>query len=78
MVAGALFGFFTFGPVTWWLLQQGNKLGQMNRPANIHYTADATEEEIERFRAEDVCETLAFQMDTIPGHGFFQKDARHV
>ena len=27
MLAGAIFGAFTVGPVTWWLKMQGNKLG---------------------------------------------------
>jgi hypothetical protein len=57
---GAIFSTLTAGPAIWWLQMQGNRPGQMNRPANIFYTAEATPEEIERFRHQDQTDMLAF------------------
>lgn len=53
IITGSLFGLFTVGPILYWLKVQGNRPGQMNRPANIFYTDDTTKEEIERFRQQD-------------------------
>lgn len=78
VAAGAIFSALTLGPMIWWLKLQGNRPGQMNRPVNIFYTNDASKEEIERFTHEDQVDQLAFQMSTLPGYGFFNKDARHV
>ena len=59
VIAGSLFSALTLGPMLWWLKLQGNAPGQMNRPANIFYTDDASKDEIERFIHEDQIEILA-------------------
>jgi hypothetical protein len=59
---GSIFNFFTLGPILWWLKLNGNCAGQMNRPANVFYTADATKEEIERFTHQDQVDQITFSM----------------
>jgi hypothetical protein len=59
MISGAIFSALTLGPIIYWLKLQGNAPGQMNRPANIFYTAEASKDEIERFTHEDQVEILA-------------------
>ena len=66
------------GPITYWLKLQGNMPGQMNRPANVYYQDGTSAEEIERFRHQDQIETLAFQMNSMAGYGYFTKDGRHM
>ena len=77
-IVGALVGFVTLGPMSYWLKLQGNRPGQSFKPANVFYTADCTKEETERFNHEDQIDMLAFQMGALPGYGYFSKDARHV
>jgi len=59
-IVGAIFSALTLGPIMYWLKLQGNRPGQMNRPANIYYTDDVTKDEIERFTHQDNVEMLAF------------------
>jgi hypothetical protein len=50
----------------------------MNKPANVYYVDGTSEEEIERFRHQDQIETIAYQMNSMPGYGMFNKDGRFV
>jgi hypothetical protein len=62
MVVGAIFSFFTLGPMLWWLKLNGMSAGQMNKPANVFYTDDCTKEEIERFTHQDQVDQITFSM----------------
>jgi hypothetical protein len=75
---GALFFAATLAPMTYWLSMQGMKPGSMYRHPKIFYTDDATPEEIERFRNQDVTDMLAHEMHARPGYGYFTRDARHM
>jgi hypothetical protein len=61
-LVGAIFSFFTLGPILWWLKLNGNQAGQMHRPSNVFYTDDATKEEIERFTHQDQVDQITFSM----------------
>ena len=78
IMQGFLFSFVMVGPITYWLKLQGNMPGQMNRPANVYYQDGTSEEEIERFRHQDQIETMAYNMSSMAGYGYFTKDGRHM
>jgi hypothetical protein len=77
-ITGGVFGALTIAPILYWMKLQGNRPGQMNKPANIFYTNDCTKEQMERFAHQDQTEQLAYQMNSLPGYGYFNKDPRHV
>ena len=74
---GGFIGGFLVAPMSWWFLKQG-RLNSLNRHSNIFYENSVTQEEVERIRHLDAVESLGTYMQSKPGYGYFQKDARHV
>ena len=77
LAQGALVGGATLGPMLWWL-KLNAKFGGNIQPSNIFYEDDVTQEEVARYRAQDVTEQLAHEMMTMPGYGYITKDQRFV
>mgnify|MGYP006889525018 CR=1 FL=1 len=75
---GAIFSFFTIGPILYWMKLQGMRPGAHNRTPGIYYTDECSKDDIERFNHQDQVEQLAYQMGSQPGYGIFSKDARHL
>ena len=68
----AVFSVVLIAPITFWF-EKRTQFAAGTSPANIFYTNDTTDEEIERFRHQDMIEQAAFQMSTEAGYGYIKR-----
>lgn len=68
----AFFSVVLIAPFAWWLKRKGTIGGQKRSP-NIFYQNDCTEEEIERYRHQDMIEDAAARMKLEHGYGYVKR-----
>ena len=66
------FGAVLLAPTTWWFSRKA-VIGTERMAPNIFYTNDCTEEEIERYRHQDMIEDAAAKMKLEQGYGYAKR-----
>ena len=67
-----LFSFILVSPFSWWFMKNGVDGGSLRAP-NVFYQNDCTEEEIERYRHQDMIEDAAARMRLEHAYGYHKK-----
>ena len=68
IIGGMIFSVLLVSPITWWF--KGQAVFNQGRSPNIFYENSCTEEEIERYKQQDIVENLGFTMMTQKGFGY--------
>lgn len=68
----AFFSVALVAPFSWWFMRHA-RMGNNRMAPNIFYQNDCTEEEIERYRHQDMIEEAAARMKLEHGYGYHKK-----
>jgi hypothetical protein len=63
---------FLISPFSWWFMRSAT-MGKNRMPSNVIYQDDTTNEEIERYRHQDMIEEAAMTMQLKQGYGYVKR-----